>query len=262
MSWSRSDVDDDEQVLDRRRREIMPLEISQLPTSTKKVRILFFGKHNCHYSQRAFEHLHRLGFEVDAVWSRSRSEPMPDDIGTWRGDYILCFRSYFILRKSLLERASIAAINFHPAPTEYPGSGCINWALYDNAEHYGVTAHIMNEEIDNGAIIECRRFPILPRDNVSTLLAKAHQEASDLLIDISTGLKLEGEIYLKKKLEESKTERWHGQARKMKEIDDLQNVSLACTKEELEKIIRATYTPDFPPVIDLHGYKFVLKLDN
>lgn len=47
----------------------------------------------------------------------------------------------------------------------------------------------------------------------------------------------------------------------MQEIDKLQIIAPSCTKEELERIIRATYTPDFPPRIELHGYTFVLKRD-
>jgi methionyl-tRNA formyltransferase len=71
---------------------------------------------------------------------------LPENIEWWRDDYIFCFRGYFLLPKSLLDRASVAAINFHPAPAKYPGSGCLNWALYDNANTYGTTAHLMNEK--------------------------------------------------------------------------------------------------------------------
>ena len=164
-----------------------------------------------------------------------------------------------MLPKSLLNRASIAAVNFHPGPVEYPGSGCLNWALYNNADTYGATAHIMDEKIDNGAIIECRRFPILEDDNVTTLLARAHLTTFNLLVDITTGLARDGKTFLDYKLEASQSEKWAGKAKKMSEIDKLQVVSPSTTREELERVIRATYTPDFPPEIHLHGYKFVLK---
>ena len=219
-------------------------------------RVLFFGKNNCQYSHKILAHLIHLGFDVESILSNNRQEQLPEDIVRWQGDYIICFRSYFFIPKSLLDRAQIAAINFHPAPTEYPGSGCVNWALYDNAEIYGVTAHIMNEKIDNGQIIECRRFQILPQDNVKTLLGRAHLKTCDLAIDITTGLAIEGKTFLKKKLNESENEKWVGNARKMYEIDKLQTINLDCSKEELERVIRATYTPDFPPEIHLHGDKF------
>jgi methionyl-tRNA formyltransferase len=220
---------------------------------------LFFGKNNCQYSLQALQHLKLLGFNVQAVLSKNRSESLPEDIKWWRGDYIFCFRSYFLLPKSLLDRASVAAINFHPAPAEYPGSGCLNWALYDNADTYGATAHLMNEKIDNGSIVECRRFPILKKDNVNSLLARAHLKTFGLLIDITAGLALEVKTFLDKKLTASSNEKWAEKARKMFEIDNFKVVSPTCSKEELERVIRATYTPDFPPEIHLHGYRFIQK---
>ena len=78
----------------------------------------------------------------------------------WKGDYILSCRNLFILLKELIENAKYAAINFHPAPPEYPGSGCINFALYDEVDEYVVTAHLVNEKIDNGRILQVRRFQV------------------------------------------------------------------------------------------------------
>ena len=74
------------------------------------------------------------GFDVTYVQSKHRGERLPEDIQCWDGDYIVCFRSLFILPDSLLKKARIAAINFHTAPPEYPGSGCINFALYDEVD--------------------------------------------------------------------------------------------------------------------------------
>ena len=222
-------------------------------------KILFFGQKNCKYSEQTHAFLMHLGFDVETVWSVNRTEKLPDDVKTWQGDYILCFRSYFLLPVSLIERAKIAAINFHPAPAEYPGSGCINWALYEDAKEYGVTAHIMNEKIDNGAIIECRRFPVFPQDTVSTLLARAHQKSFDLIVDIVGGIYLGGRDFLDQKILASSHEKWRGKARKMYEIDKLQIIPLDCSKEELDRIIRATDTPKFPPYIELHGHKFFLE---
>jgi methionyl-tRNA formyltransferase len=232
---------------------------SSYPTSRKKV--LFFGREGCKYSTNIYNFLHHLNFNVQVVWSNSRADSLPEEIYSWQGEYIICLRSYFILSQQLIDRASIAAINFHPGPVEYPGSGCLNWALYDNAKQYGVTVHYMNSKVDNGAVIECRRFPILPQDTVSSLLSITHQKTNDLAIDTLIGLAMEGEKFLERKLQESKNEQWVGNARKMKEINELKKIDVFCTRQELEKIIRATYIFNYPPEIELHGYKFVLKLE-
>ncbi len=52
------------------------------------------------------------------------------------------------------------AINFHPAPPEYPGVGSASLALYDARPTHGVTAHRMTERFDEGEVLMVRRFPI------------------------------------------------------------------------------------------------------
>lgn len=223
-------------------------------------RVLFFAKHGCEYSQHAVQHLRILGFDLQVVLCRSRTEKIPHEVLTWSGSYIFCFRSYFKIPESLLAKASVAAINFHPGPVEYPGSGSINWALYDRSVTYGATAHVMNAEIDNGPIVECRRFPILEHDTVTTLLARAHVKTLDLLIDITTGLALEGKSFLDERIKASATEKWNGKARRISALDELQIVAPTCTKEELDRIVRSTHTSAFPVKMKLHEYTFVLTL--
>lgn len=225
-------------------------------------RALFFGRKNCPHSEKAFHHLQNLPFDVTPVWSQQRAEHLEDKIKDWTGDYIFCFSSLFILPKNYLSKACIAPINFHPASTHYPGSGCLSWALYENAQEHGVTAHIMDEYIDHGPILECRRFPIFPTDNFKTLLEKTLQKKLELFIDITNGITQEGPPFIRKKLALSKNEKWMGSARKIKDIDKLRHAHISDSKEELERIIRATETGDFHPEIDLYGYRFVLKLND
>ena len=40
------------------------------------------------------------------------------------------------LSQNLLKKAKKSAVNFHPASPDYPGIGCNNFALYDNAYLY------------------------------------------------------------------------------------------------------------------------------
>ena len=182
-----------------------------------------------------------------------------NDVSDWEGEYILCLRSYYILPYKLIKKASIAAINFHPAPPEYPGSGSFAWALFDESPHYGITAHFINKKIDNGQIIECRRFPILPEYNLMTLSSITQKKVYEMFVDFANGIVLEGIQFIDKKTNISIKEKWRGTARKIKEIDKLQHIDFDCDEKSLKKIIRATYTPSFPPYIILHGYKFLLE---
>ncbi|WP_124553122.1 formyltransferase family protein [Methylophilus methylotrophus] len=227
--------------------------------ATSQDRVLFFGRSGCEATQKALVHLEVLGFRVTFVESAGRGESMPDVVNDWQGEYIFCFRSFFILSKAIIDKASVAAINFHPAPVEYPGSGCLNFALYDNASHYGVTAHIMNEKVDNGAIVECRRFPITAGDSVDSLLARTHIKLLDLFLDVVTELAIGGKRVLEEKLKASSDEKWVGEALRMKDLKKLQTIPVDVDEMELKRIIRATYTQRFPPSIYLHGFEFILK---
>ena len=232
---------------------------NDLKVSENPVRVLFFGRSGCKATENALTLLKTLRCEITFVKSKGRGEALPGDIGQWDGDYIFCFRSLFVLPKYLIDKAKIGAVNFHPAPVEYPGSGCLNFALYDNATHYGVTAHIMNEKVDNGAILKCQRFPILPSDTVDTLLQRTHLKLVNLFFDVATDLVLGGKESLDRMVLSSSGEKWRGDATKMKDFEKLQLVPVDVSEVELEKIIRATYTETFPPYIRLHGYDFVLK---
>ena len=222
--------------------------------------VLFLGQRSDPSSEQAIACLTRHGFEVEIIWSQPRGVALPEEASRWRGDYILCFRSYFILPRRLLESARVAAINFHPAPPEYPGSGCANWALYDQAGSYGVTAHLMEERVDSGAIIEVRRFPIAPQDNIQTLLAKTDLKLLDLFIDTVAGLAASGQAYIEKCLAGSGHEKWSGLARKIREIDSLQIIDKDCSEAELRRRVLAIHSEKYPLQINLFGYRFVLRL--
>jgi len=225
-------------------------------------RVLFFGRAKCSATEDLLKKLVRYGFDVTFIKSRNRGEKLPEDIHWWEGEYIVCFRSLYVLPKCLIDKASIAAINFHPAPPEYPGSGCINFALYDEVNNYGVTAHVMNELVDNGRILEVRRFPVTPHDNLATVLSRTHSELFNLCSDFISGLYSNGENFLKEKMEASETEVCRGKARLLKELDDLQKIDTTVSEKELKRIIRATYIEGYLPKIELHGFSFRLELDD
>lgn len=230
-------------------------------TSTNEKAVLFFGRANCEPSSKALNHLTRLGFKVTSIFSKDHGTSLPEDLGWWSGDYIFCFRSKFILPQSIITSAKVAAINFHPGPPEYPGSGCLNFALYENSKFYGVTSHIISEKVDDGTIIECRRFPIHESDTVNSLLERTHVKLLDLFFDVISGVFIGEQNYLNKSIKNSAQEKWSGLKRKMKDLDNLSIIDKNITKEEMSKLIRATYTENFPPKIVLHDYEFLLKFN-
>ena len=231
-------------------------------TKNNKKKILFFGRLDCKYSKKLIKKLKFYNFDLTTVYSNKRGEIIPKHILSWTGEYIICFRSLYILPKALLKKTRVASINFHPGPPEYPGSGCFNFALYEEVTKYGVTAHIMNSNIDNGDILEVRRFPVKRISSLDALIKKTHKELFDLCEDFIYSLAEKGETVLLKKKTLSKNEKWRGNARKIKELQSLQTIKPSISKKELERIVKATYTKKYPPKIELHGFKFYLKLDD
>lgn len=223
------------------------------------LRALFFGRHGDPSSAEGLAHLQRLGFETTPIISRGRGEGLPPEAMQWRGDFIFCYRSLFVLPPALLERARLAPINFHPAPPEFPGSGCVNFALYEGAPSYGVTAHVMNERVDNGTILAVRRFPIEPGDDVASLLERTHAALFALFREVTSGIARDGTRYLDALRRDAASERWRGTARRIRELEALQTIDPSISREELDRIVRATYTEAFPPRIVLHGHEFVLR---
>ena len=95
-------------------------------TSAGKLKILAFLRYDCNYSKLLRDFLKNSNNDITIIWSKKRKETMPSISYKWSGDYIFCFRSHFILPKSIIEKAKFA-INFHPGPPNYRGSGCVNY---------------------------------------------------------------------------------------------------------------------------------------
>jgi methionyl-tRNA formyltransferase len=165
-------------------------------------------------------------------------------------------KSYYILPKSLIDNAKIAAINFHPGSPEYPGSGCVNWALYNGEKTTGITIHFLNEYVDNGAIIKVFKIPILPNDNIETLLPRVHMKQLGAFYDLVTTVHKYGPEILRKFVENNNKVKWGIKVGRIRDVDNLQTIDTRIPQQELDNIIRATAIGQFGPRLKLHGHEF------
>lgn len=63
--------------------------------------------------------------------------------------------------------------NFHPGVLPgYRGAGAFSWAIINGEKRCGVTLHILDVDIDTGALLECQQFYIEAWDTAETLYAK------------------------------------------------------------------------------------------
>ena len=87
----------------------------------------------------------KKNFEATII-CENRTKSIPKTVYDWSGDYIFSYLCPWIIPMSIIKKAEIAAINFHPGSPKYPGSGCYNFAIYNGEKEYGVTCHFLSKK--------------------------------------------------------------------------------------------------------------------
>lgn len=216
--------------------------------------ILFIGKSKDFYGEQAMAFI-KLHFPTHRIILGNRDKRFPEDTGWWEGDYIISYLSPWIIPESLLNRANKASINFHPGPPEYPGIGCTNFAIYNQADTFGITCHHMNPKVDVGQIIAVKRFPLYENDTVFSLTQRCYSYILTLYYEIMS-LIIEG-----KDLPVS-DEKWKRQPYKRKELNELCRISPDMPQEEIRRRVKAVTFPNAPGAyIETAGMKFDYKAD-
>lgn len=174
----------------------------------------------------------------------------------YKPDYIISFLSPWVIPKTLLNSAKIAAINFHPGSPDYPGTGCYNFAIYEKAIKYGITCHHMNEKVDTGDIIKVRYFDMAPNESVESLKLKS---MNHMLLCFTEIIEM---IYNNQDLPASQ-EKWKRKAFTRKQLDELCQIDLKNDDEnEINLKIRATYYPGAKgPYVRINNNNFILQAD-
>ena len=214
-------------------------------------RVLFLGKADDWHSTRASMFCERNFTPTETCLGR-HGDPFPEVAANWTGDVIISYLSRWIVPGPVLARADCAAINFHPAPPEYPGIGCINFALYDAAGVYGVTCHHMGGVVDSGAIIDVRRFPILDTDNVASLLNRTYDYQLAMFCDVMS-LLLAGDPLPRS------SEHWGRHRYTRRELNELAMIRPDMSPDEVRRRVRATTYGDWRPEIRVHGLRFAYQ---
>jgi methionyl-tRNA formyltransferase len=213
--------------------------------------VLFLGKARDKHTERALAFCRSQFAAVEAhlgQWGDS----IPVGLDAWTGEYIISYLSRWIVPEGLLKNARITSINFHPGPPEYPGYGGNNFALYEGANVYGVTCHQMAARVDTGDIIAVKRFPVLPTDDVASLLSRTYDQMLALFFEIMSG------VLAGRGLPVS-GERWARRPFTKKEFQALGQITPDMAPEEVARRVRATTYGPYRPTIELHGFIFEYK---
>ena len=173
------------------------------------------------------------------VFIGSRSDKIPQKLKKKKYDLIISYLSPWIISGDILKKTSLYNINFHPGPPEYPGTGCYNFALFDNVKTYGVTAHLMNAKVDTGKIIEVKRFKINKNVTLEKLINESYLAMFSVLLKIMKG-------YLKNQKLEFSCEKWKKKPYKRRDLEKLCILKLSDKPKILSKKIKATYFKGYP----------------
>ena len=74
-------------------------------------------------------YLSAIVVRVTAQFFKGKGDELSAAVQGWAGDYIFSFRCQIKIPVEVIHSAKFAAINFHPAPPHYRGSGGLNWPL-------------------------------------------------------------------------------------------------------------------------------------
>jgi len=216
--------------------------------STNNFSLLFLGKAEDADCMRALDFC-KENFSPVVFCLGKWGDPLSDEIHRWEGDYIISYLSRWVVPEELLGRAKKAAINFHPASPEYPGIGCNNFALYENAKEYGVTCHHMATKVDTGRIVAVRRFPVYPEDNVASLLKRTYENQIALFFEI-VQLMAEGrDLPLS-------SESWTRPPFTRKQFNELFKIRPDMGREEIARRVRAVSYGQYQPYVEIGGFRF------
>lgn len=91
-------------------------------------------------------------------------------------DLVISYLFWKKIKSSLIKLPLKGCINFHPAPLpELRGLGGYNIAILEGLKQYGVSAHYVSENFDEGDLIEVRHFNINPEVETAYSLEQKSQ---------------------------------------------------------------------------------------
>ncbi|MFL5506039.1 MAG: MupA/Atu3671 family FMN-dependent luciferase-like monooxygenase, partial [Gemmatimonadales bacterium] len=104
-------------------------------------------------------------------------------------DVLLSVGNLELIPRDLLERARLAAINFHDGPLpEHGGLNVPAWAVMRGEREHGIAWHLMTGDADAGAIVAERRFPIADGETTLTLNTRCFEAGIESFADVLTAL--------------------------------------------------------------------------
>src|SRR5665213_887135 len=164
---------------------------------------------------------------------------------------LIAFITPEIVPKRILAGLGYGAFNFHPGPPGYPGWAPAHFALYDQATEFGVTAHVMIEQVDAGPIVDVELFPIPANMPVLALEGLAYAHLAQLFWRMARTLATDP-------APPTLPVQWGTRKYSRRAYRAICDIPLDIPKDELDRRIRVFGGNHFgmAPTINLHGIEF------
>ncbi|MFE3838038.1 formyltransferase family protein, partial [Pseudogemmobacter sonorensis] len=109
-------------------------------------------------------------------------------------EWLLSIANLHLLKPEVLARARNGAVNFHDGPLpERAGLNAPVWALLEGAARHGITWHLIEGGVDEGRILEERRFDIAPGETALTLNTRCFEAGLEsfpaVVAQLETGIR-------------------------------------------------------------------------
>ncbi len=168
------------------------------------VAMLQDGRANRGFNRRLFVFLSRLTGGgtplslamkrgIPVLWIDKMSEKELAPLRELAPDLLIVAGFGIILKKPLLDLPKVGCINAHTSLLpKHRGPNPFTAAILADEAETGVTFHVMDEDIDTGAILEQVAFPIGPKDTALTVYRNAARACEEHIVELVDRIESEG----------------------------------------------------------------------
>ncbi len=215
--------------------------------------VAFFGLEGDPFSARAEEHLRVHFSHVASFLGTNEVPPRSPDPGNLDVDWLFSFKTKTIFREHTLSSVRLGALNFHTASPKYPGSGGVNWVLYNDDPDSAITVHHITPGVDAGQIVRVDRFDRDGADNVQALLMLTYRRHLETFKSVTAEIASEGVSWLDKPPSDQV---WGSKTYRIRDLEELKRITPEMDAAEVARRVKATFYGRFGPYISVHGHRF------
>ncbi|MDH5750402.1 MAG: formyltransferase family protein [Rhodospirillales bacterium] len=167
---------------------------------------------------------------------------------------LIAFCTPVIVPLEILQAVNWPAYNFHPGPPSYPGIFPSVFAIYNRAGKFGVTAHVMAENTDDGPIVGVDWMDMPDGIDRLSLDMQSHRMIHSLFARLAPEM-----VAGTEPLAHDDKIAWGPRTYTRKDFEALLDVPVQTSAEEFALRLRAVGEgPDHALTVTLHGRRFRL----